>query len=214
MDSANTVAPEINADELAPDTGKPVGKIDLARFGAGFVFFNVAFMTAGGIASSVLLPSRFNTLGIGKGETILGTMNSVSIIFALIANVIFGALSDALHSRFGKRTPWILLGAPVAALAYYMTSVSSTLVGIVGWWSLLQVGLNCMLAPCVAILSDRVPQRFRGTMSAFYGAGQIVGQSFGHHHRLSPDRHTKGRLRHRYGLLAVDRSDHRHPHAS
>ena len=179
MGSVIAKAAEINSDELAPDTGRPVSKARLARFGAGFIFFNVTFMAAGGIASSVLLPARFNTLGIGKGETILGTMNSVSIIFALIANVIFGALSDASHSRFGKRTPWILLGAPVAALAYYMTSVSTTLVGIVAWWSLLQVGLNCMLASCVAILSDRVPQRFRGTMSAFYGAGQIVGQSLG-----------------------------------
>ena len=36
-----------------------------------------------------------------------------------------------------------------------------------------------MIAPCVAILSDRVPQKYRGSMSAFYGAGQIVGQSTG-----------------------------------
>ena len=36
-----------------------------------------------------------------------------------------------------------------------------------------------MIAPCVAILSDRVPQKYRGSMSAFYGAGQIVGQSMG-----------------------------------
>lgn len=169
----------MNKDELAPDTGKPVNTLNLGRFGAGFIFFCIVFMMSGTIGSTVLLPARFNTLGIGQGETILGTMNSIGIIFALISNVIFGALSDASHSRFGKRTPWIIIGGPIAGIGFYLTSISPTLVTIVASWSLLQVGLNCMLAPCVAILSDRIPQKYRGTMSAFYGAGQIVGQSLG-----------------------------------
>lgn len=172
-------AQAVLSEELAPDTGKPVSKLNLGRFGAGFIFFCVVFMMSGTIGSTVLLPARFDTLGIGAGETILGTMNSIGIIFALISNVIFGALSDSSHSRFGKRTPWIIVGGPIAGIGFYLTSVSPTLVTIVASWSLLQVGLNCMLAPCVAILSDRVPQKYRGTMSAFYGAGQIVGQSLG-----------------------------------
>ncbi|RSX58726.1 transporter [Bifidobacterium samirii] len=136
-------------------------------------------MMSGTIGSTVLLPARFDTLGIGQGETILGTMNSVGIIFALISNVIFGALSDSSRSRFGKRTPWIIVGGPIAGIGFYLTSVSPTLVTIVASWSLLQIGLNCMIAPCVAILSDRIPGKYRGSMSAFYGAGQIVGQSLG-----------------------------------
>lgn len=130
------------AEELTPDTGKPVSKLNLGRFGAGFIFFCIVFMMSGTIGSTVLLPARFNTLGIGQGETILGTMNSIGIIFALI-------------------------------------SISPTLPTIIASWSLLQISLNCMIAPCVAILSDRVPQKYRGSMSAFYGAGQIVGQSMG-----------------------------------
>ena len=170
-----TAAPE----ELAPDTGKPVSRLNLGRFGAGFIFFCIVFMMSGTIGSTVLLPARFDTLGIGQGETILGTMNSIGIIFALISNVVFGALSDSSRSRFGKRTPWIIVGGPIAGIGFYLTSVSPTLVTIVASWSLLQVGLNCMLAPCVAILSDRIPSKYRGSMSAFYGAGQIVGQSLG-----------------------------------
>lgn len=74
---------EIASEELAPDTGKPVSKLNLGRFGAGFIFFCVVFMMSGTIGSTVLLPARFDTLGIGQGETILGTMNSIGIIFAL-----------------------------------------------------------------------------------------------------------------------------------
>ena len=119
------------AEELTPDTGKPVSKLNLGCFGAGFIFFCIVFMMSGTIGSTVLLPARFNTLGIGQGETILGTMNSIGIIFALISNVIFGSLSDASHSRFGKRTPWIIIGGPIAGIGFYLTSISPTLPTIV-----------------------------------------------------------------------------------
>ena len=73
----------------------------------------------------------------------------------------------------------IIIGGPIAGIGFYLTSISPTLPTIIASWSLLQISLNCMIAPCVAILSDRVPQKYRGSMSAFYGAGQIVGQSTG-----------------------------------
>lgn len=31
------------AEELTPDTGKPVSKLNLGRFGAGFIFFCIVF---------------------------------------------------------------------------------------------------------------------------------------------------------------------------
>lgn len=167
------------ADDIAPDTGRPMPTIHKIRFAAGLIIFNILWMTAGTAASQVLLPNRFTNLDIGQPEAVLAWMNSVSIIFALIANVVFGAISDNTHSRFGKRTPWIPLGGVIAGVAYYMTSIATSLFGIVAWWSVLQVGVNIMIAPCVAILSDRVPARIRGTLSAFYGVGQILGQSLG-----------------------------------
>ena len=36
-----------------------------------------------------------------------------------------------------------------------------------------------MIAPAVAVLSDRIPENVRGTFSAFYGGAQIVGSSAG-----------------------------------
>ena len=46
-------------------------------------------------------------------------------------------------------------------------------------YCLSMVGLNMMLAPAVAVLSDRVPMRLRGTMSALYGGGLVAGQALG-----------------------------------
>lgn len=169
----------VAADDIAPDTGRPLTTIHKIRFAAGLIIFNILWMTAGTAASQVLLPNRFTNLDIGQPEAVLATMNSVSIVFALIANVVFGAVSDSTRSRFGKRTPWIPIGGIIAGASYYMTSIATSLLGIVAWWSVLQVGLNIMIAPCVAILSDRIPVKIRGTLSAFYGVGQILGQSLG-----------------------------------
>ena len=36
---------------------------------------------------------------------------------ALLANIIFGTLSDMTRSRFGKRTPWIVGGGIITGLA-------------------------------------------------------------------------------------------------
>ena len=42
-----------------------------------------------------------------------------------------------------------------------------------------QLGYNVMLAPFVATMSDRVPDKVRGTISGFYGAGIAGGQTLG-----------------------------------
>ncbi len=176
MSQETTVDPSV----IAPDTGQPLPKASLWRFMVGFIIFGVMWMGAGSMASNVLLPERFNTLDIGMtGEQILAAMNSFGMVFALVSNLVFGALSDHCRSRFGKRTPFIVAGGIICAAAYYSTSVAVTLPMIVASWCVLQVGLNCMLGPSIAVLSDRIPLNKRGTLSAFYGAGATIGQSAG-----------------------------------
>lgn len=41
------------------------------------------------------------------------------------------------------------------------------------------IGLNMMIAPVIATLSDRVPANMRGTMSAFLAGGTAVGSALG-----------------------------------
>ncbi len=169
----------ITPSDVAPDTGKRLSSGDKIRFGIGFALFSLLWMTAGTSGSGVLLPQRFDELNIGAPEVILGAMNSVGCVFALVANIVFGALSDITCSRFGKRTPWIVAGGVVTAAGYVLAFSSASLVGIVAGWSIVQIGVNMMIAPAVAVLADRIPENVRGTFSSFYGGAMIVGQSAG-----------------------------------
>ena len=145
--------------DLAPDTGRRLSTGEKIRFGFGFALFSLLWMTAGTSGSGVLLPQRFDELNIGTPEVILGAMNSVGCVFALIANIVAGGL--------------------ITAAGYVLAFSSATLVGIVAGWSIVQIGVNMMIAPAVAVLSDRIPENVRGTFSSFYGGAMIVGQSAG-----------------------------------
>ena len=113
----------IAPNAIAPDTGKPMSKSDTMRFMVGFVIFGIMWMMSGTIGSNVLFPERFNSLNIGMtGEQILASMNTVGMVFALVSNLVFGALSDHCHSRFGKRTPFVLVGGFICGIAFWLNN--------------------------------------------------------------------------------------------
>ena len=82
----------------------------------------------------------------------------------------FGNFSDRSRSRFGRRTPWIVFGAVLGGVTLFLTGTTHNAVLLTIFYCACMFGLNCMIAPLVAVLSDRVPSGIRGTMSAFYGA--------------------------------------------
>lgn len=164
---------------LAPDTGRRLNSKEKVRFAIGFAMVSLLWAAPFSMGSGVLLPQIFNTLHGVSAEAALGTMNSIGCVFALVANVVFGALSDMSRFRVGKRTPWIVLGGIIGALGFLMIIQSHTLFMIIFGWCIVQVGINCLIAPAVAVLSDRIPESTRGTYSALYGASQVVGQQLG-----------------------------------
>lgn len=164
---------------LSPATGKPLDKVTIARFGAGFIIFGVLWMSGLGIVSAVLLPMHYKTIEGVNPDALIGIVNAFTAVASLIANLIFGNFSDRSRSRFGRRTPWILFGAVLGGVTLFLTGTTHNAVLLTIFYCACMFGLNCMIAPMVAILSDRVPSGIRGTMSAFYGAGATIGSPIG-----------------------------------
>lgn len=175
---ANIAAAEKDPS-LSPATGKPLDKVTIARFGAGFIIFGVLWMSGLGIVSAVLLPMHYKTIEGVNPDALIGIVNAFTAVASLIANLMFGNFSDRSRSRFGRRTPWILFGAVLGGVTLFLTGTTHNAVLLTIFYCACMFGLNCMIAPMVAILSDRVPSGVRGTMSAFYGAGATIGSPIG-----------------------------------
>ncbi len=166
-------------DPMVSADGHRPTKAEVVRLGVGFTISAVACAIPWVALSSIILPRVLETIDPASKESMLGVINAIGSIVALLANVIFGTLSDLTRSRFGRRTPWIIAGGVIAGLSIGSIAFTRSQVAIVVLWCLAQMGYNMMLAPYVATMSDRVPDKFRGTVSGFYGAGIAVGQTLG-----------------------------------
>lgn len=164
---------------ISPETGTVPQRATLVRFGAGFFVFGLLWMSGLGIVSAVLLPEHYKSIPGIDPEALLGIVNAATAIASLVSNLVFGNFSDRSRSRFGRRTPWILGGAVVGGLTLFLTGTTANPVLLTVYYCICMGGLNCMIAPMVAVLSDRVPAGVRGTMSAFYGAGSTIGAPIG-----------------------------------
>lgn len=164
---------------LAPDTGAPLSRSTLIRFGVGF--FGISLLWAIGLntIASVLLPQRLKDIGVDNPTALLGSISAVTALVSLVSNLVFGNLSDRTRSRFGKRSPWVVCGGVLGGLSLFAIGVLANSAVITVVYCVCMVGLNMMLAPAIAVLSDRVPESIRGTMSTFWGVGASVGYPLG-----------------------------------
>ena len=80
----------------------------------GFAFFLItAFWQAYDAIVPLILTNHF-----GLPQVTSGFIMSFDNILAVFLLPIFGALSDKVNSKFGKRTPFILIGTVIAAIAF------------------------------------------------------------------------------------------------
>ena len=139
---------------------------------------NVAIFMVWGAVPGILLPHQV-TLAFGEENQAnvanLAIISTIGAFAAMIAQPIAGQISDRTRSRFGRRAPWIVLGALTGALSLVGLAFASSLVGFIIAWTLVQVCYNFAQGPLSAIMPDRVPQARRGTFAAITGIGLMVG---------------------------------------
>jgi MFS family permease len=100
-------------------------------------------------------------------------------LVALVSNPIFGALSDRTRSRFGRRRPYLVIGAVGGFAALALISAAGSVRTIMLGWCLAQLAYNAVLSVLVAIVADRIPASRRGTVVGILGMCMPVGQISG-----------------------------------
>lgn len=152
---------------------------DVVRLGVGFTFSLIVTGIVWTALSSILVPELVDQVAPEQRATFIGLINSVGSVVALVANIVFGTFSDLTRSRFGKRTLWIASGGVLCGLCAFGLSLSTSLPVILLLWCGMQLFYNWMNAPFVATMADRVPDKYRGTVSSFMGGGGVLGQTAG-----------------------------------
>jgi MFS family permease len=151
----------------------------LAPVGKGFMALlalsNLGLWMALFAPIQVLLAQQMETIAPSGKEAALGWVTGIGALVSMLANPLFGALSDRTTSRFGRRHPWNLAGALVGAVALVMLGRQSTLAGVTLWWCVVQMALNAMLAALTAEVPDQVPVPQRALCSAWFGVTQPLG---------------------------------------
>lgn len=168
----------ITSDEAQPKKPWMLG----VALALGIFLINGPFM---GI-NAVLLPARIADISPEAKANIVALLSSTAMVVATIANIVIGALSDRTRTRWGRRTPWLLGGSVTTAMMLIVIGHVDTVALLVPLWCLFQLGLNALIAPLIAVISDRIAPRHRGTISSIYSVGfsggiyggQIIGAQF------------------------------------
>lgn len=139
---------------------------------------NIGIFMLWGAIPGILLPQQI-TLAFGEQDQInvanLAIVSTIGAFAAMIAQPIAGQISDRTRSRFGRRAPWMIVGAVAGALALVGLAFAGTLVGFIVAWTLVQICFNFAQGPLSAVMPDRVPNARRGTFAALTGIGLMVG---------------------------------------
>jgi MFS family permease len=164
--------------ELVRNPAYPVGARKWLLMGSlTAVFFLLLALYAGVLG--VLLPNQIQLLDPANKEGNLAIMFAVTSVFSTLTTPIAGALSDRTQGRFGRRTPWIVIGALIGGASLFAVPQMHSFWAITGFWVVSAIALNSMQAAITTIVADRFPEQERGTVSGFVGAGMTAGLTAG-----------------------------------
>ncbi|MCF6278616.1 MAG: MFS transporter [Anaerolineales bacterium] len=146
------------------------GKIFLLGFG----FFGVSVVW--GVYNAfvpIFLSEKFNL-----APAWIGFFMTLDNIAALFIQPTVGAWSDRVRTKIGRRLPFILIGAPVSALAFGWIPLASVLPLFVAGTSTLLLSMALWRTPVVALMPDITPSPYRsqanGIINFMGGGGAII----------------------------------------
>ena len=146
------------------------GKIFLLGFG----FFGVSVIwSVYNAFVPVFLADKFHLQ-----PAFIGFFMTLDNIAALFIQPPVGAWSDKLRTPLGRRMPFILIGAPVGAIAFGLIPMAAILPLFVACTSSLLLSMAFWRTPVIALMPDITPSQFRsqanGVINLMGGIGSIM----------------------------------------
>lgn len=140
----------------------------------GFGFFGVSVIWGTYNAFvPIFLANKFNL-----SPVFIGFFMTLDNIAALLIQPPVGAWSDRLRTPIGRRMPFILIGAPVGAIAFGLIPIAAILPLFVACTSTLLLSMAFWRTPVIALMPDITPSQYRsqanGIINFMGGLGAII----------------------------------------
>ncbi len=123
---------------------------------------------------------RIGILGTAPIMEILGGFIMVlDNIVAILLQPYFGRLSDRLESKYGRRSPFLILGLPTAAFCYFLLPFMSIFGLFIAVILVFNLAMAFYRAPIISLLPDKTPPQTLSTANSFIslmgGIGFVMG---------------------------------------
>jgi len=140
----------------------------------GFGFFGVSVVW--GVYNAFVPLFLANKFGLAPA--VIGFFMTLDNIAALLIQPPVGAWSDRLRTPIGRRMPFLLVGAPLGAVAFGLIPVAAVLPFFVACTSTLLLSMALWRTPVVALMPDITPSQYRsqanGIINFMGGVGAII----------------------------------------
>lgn len=137
------------------DTITRWGEAIVQRFPAVLDFLTATGEEVGSVAGGFTLVPLF-----------IGIIMTFDNIFGVIFQPTFGKLSDRCRSRFGKRRPFVFIGAPLSALFFILIPRMTTIPALMLCIIMFVFLMSLWRAPVVALMPDLTPPSLRSEGNA------------------------------------------------
>jgi maltose/moltooligosaccharide transporter len=121
----------------------------------------------------IFLRDRF-----GLSATLIGFVMTWDNYLNMFVQPVVGERSDHTRTRLGRRKPWMLVGAPLAAVFFILVPAMGSVVGIMFAILLTNLSMALFRAPTIALLGDLFPAHQRSTANGIInlmgGIGSIL----------------------------------------
>lgn len=164
---------------MRPDDGARPKEPVRANFIAAYTLAQIGAFVSFQPLLQVLLPLKAESIDAASKAVVLSQVAFYGAIAASVANLLAGAISDRTTSRFGRRRPWMVVGAIGASLAYLAIMNARTPLALIGGVILFQLTFNLCFSALVAVMPDRVPDTQKGMVAAFLSLGNPIGTAAG-----------------------------------
>ena len=150
-----------------------------AGFITGFVVAQVGAYVSFLPLLQILAPLKAAVLAPASKAELVSQIALLGAVVAALTNLLVGFLSDRTRGRWGRRRPWIVVGAVLAAASYSLIDLANTPLTLLASILVFQFAFNLAFAPLQALVPDRVPDRQKGWVSAMASLGLPLGSVIG-----------------------------------